>query len=75
MSQASKEYLLLFNTITQTIERLEALRNDLIFCQQRAEELYIANDDQDSEGYGEYSPSEPTSVLQQISSVYSQKTE
>jgi len=74
MSQASKEYLLLFNTITQTIERLEALRNDLIFCQQRAEELYIAND-QDSEGYEDYSPSEPTSVLQQISSAYSQKIE
>ena len=37
----SEEYTLLFNAITDALETLEALRKDLIFAQQAAEEKYI----------------------------------
>jgi len=37
-----KEYLLLFNTITDLEDALSDLRERLITAQQRAEELYLA---------------------------------
>lgn len=37
-----KEYSLLFNTITDMIEELQLMRQQLISAQQRAEELYIS---------------------------------
>ncbi len=36
---------LLFNTITETIQRLESIKAGLIFAQQRAEELVISKDE------------------------------
>ena len=72
MTTVSKEYLLLFNTVTQTIERLEVLRDDLIFCQQQAEELYITRDP-NIMGQDVYEPpessTEPTSFHRQTYSV------
>ncbi len=47
MNEISKEYLLLFNTITDIEEALRALSDQLIVAQQRAEALYLessAND-------------------------------
>lgn len=38
----TEEYILLFNTITDVLETLEQLRNELIHAQQQAEELYIS---------------------------------
>ena len=38
----TEEYILLFNTITDTLETLEALRAKLIASQQQAEEIYIS---------------------------------
>lgn len=38
----TKEYLLLFNAITDAEASLNALREDLISVQQQAEELYLA---------------------------------
>ena len=38
----TEEYILLFNTITDTLETLDALRAELIHAQQRAEEIYIS---------------------------------
>lgn len=42
MKNISKEYLVLFNTITDAESALEALRQKLIVAQQLAEELYIS---------------------------------
>ena len=39
MDVTTKEYTLLFNTITETIQRLESIKASLSFAQQRAEEL------------------------------------
>ncbi len=47
MNEISKEYLLLFNTITDIEGALRALSDQLIVAQQRAEDLYLessAND-------------------------------
>lgn len=44
MSDISKEYLLLFNTITDVEETLRALRAQLISAQQRAEALFLESD-------------------------------
>lgn len=41
MEPISKEYLLLFNTITNMERTLETLRLELIDVQRRAEELYL----------------------------------
>ena len=38
----SEEYTLLFNAISDALETLDALRKDLIFAQQEAEEKYIS---------------------------------
>lgn len=38
----TKEYLLLFNAITDAAASLNALREDLIAVQQQAEELYLS---------------------------------
>ena len=43
MENISKEYIVLFNAITETEETLRALREKLIAVQQRAEELYISS--------------------------------
>ena len=41
MEPSTKEYLLLFNTITNMERTLETLRLELIDVQRRAEELYL----------------------------------
>lgn len=41
MSDISKEYLLLFNTITDVEEALNTLRAQLIAAQQKAEALFV----------------------------------
>ena len=41
MKTISKEYLLLFNAITDAEESLRQLRERLIFVQRQAEELYV----------------------------------
>lgn len=40
--EISKEYSLLFNTITDMIEELQLMRQQLISAQQEAEEIYIS---------------------------------
>ena len=40
MEMIAKEYLLLFNTITDMERSLEALREELINAQRQAEELF-----------------------------------
>jgi hypothetical protein len=42
MREISKEYLLLFNTLTDTEAALNRLYLDLIEAQRRAEELYMS---------------------------------
>lgn len=41
MEHISKEYLLLFNTITDTAEALQALQMQLMAAQMRAERLFL----------------------------------
>ena len=41
MEPITKEYLLLFNTITNMEPTLETLRRELIDVQRQAEELYL----------------------------------
>ena len=41
MEPITKEYLLLFNTITNMEQTLETLRQELIDVQRQAEELYL----------------------------------
>lgn len=41
---AMKEYTLLFNAITDAIEELEKLKQQLITAQQKAEEIYISGE-------------------------------
>lgn len=43
----TKEYLVLFNAITDIEQALESLRLRLIATQQEAEELYISRSDED----------------------------
>lgn len=38
----AKEYLLLFNALTDTEEALARLRTELLLVQQQAEELYLS---------------------------------
>lgn len=42
MEPIPKEYLLLFNAITDAQESLDRIRAELLCAQQRAEELYLA---------------------------------
>ena len=44
MDNITKEYLLLFNAITDVEITLKDLKEKLIFVQQQAEELYISRD-------------------------------
>lgn len=43
--EITKEYLVLFNAITDIEKALESLRMQLITAQQLAEELYISRND------------------------------
>ena len=45
----TKEYLLLFNALTDTEETLLQLREDLIAVQRQAEELFLSDTPQDGE--------------------------
>lgn len=45
MQNHLKEYLMLFNTVTDMENALDELRQRLIEAQQRAEELYLAEED------------------------------
>lgn len=45
MEPISKEYLLLFNAITDAQESLDRIRAELLCAQQRAEELYLAQEE------------------------------
>jgi hypothetical protein len=47
MLNLTKEYLLLFNTITDVEDSLQKLRETLIAAQQQAEELVLAAQDHD----------------------------
>lgn len=44
MTALSKEYLLLFNAVTDTERALSQLREDLLDVQRQAEELFLEND-------------------------------
>ena len=48
MDKLSKEYILLFNEISDAIEALDQIRERLILAQQKAEELFIAEDEEGS---------------------------
>ena len=41
----TKEYLFLFNAVTDAILALESLRAELMAAQQTAEELYVESED------------------------------
>lgn len=41
----TEEYLYLFNTITRTVEQLDALKAQLLQAQAEAEELYLKRTD------------------------------
>lgn len=45
MQNITKEYLLLFNTITDINQELNRLQNRLIQAQEQAEELYMQGQD------------------------------
>lgn len=38
-----EKYLILFNTITDTISQLEAIKEQLVAVQQETEEIYISS--------------------------------
>lgn len=44
MKEISKEYVVLFNSISNTISELDILKDKLIRCQQLAEEIYIGGE-------------------------------
>ena len=47
--ELSKEYILLFNTLTDTAQALARLRTEMMLAQQQAEELFLsAEDDADA---------------------------
>ena len=49
MQSLTKEYLLLFNAITDAEETLQKVRSSLIAAQQKAEELFVEEgDDQEA---------------------------
>lgn len=47
MKSISREYLLMFNAITDAEETLRQLREKLMFVQRQAEELYLRDDEED----------------------------
>jgi len=47
MKELTKEYTILFNSISDTITKLDKMKTELISCQQLAEEFYIRNDEND----------------------------
>ena len=49
MEHIAKEYLLLFNTITDTVEALQALQMQLLTAQLRAERLFVDETGNDSD--------------------------
>lgn len=48
MTAISKEYLLLFNTLTDTERALSQLRESLLEAQRQAEELFLEKDPAES---------------------------
>lgn len=48
MKSISKEYLMLFNVITDTEEALLKLRETLVEAQRQAEELFLDEDPEES---------------------------
>lgn len=44
MNDISREYLLLFNAISDAEKSLEELKQKLVLAQQKAEDLYISKD-------------------------------
>ena len=56
MQKVSKEYLLLFNAITDAEESLRRLQARLIDAQQKAEELFITDDEADPLSRNIYGP-------------------
>ena len=49
MKSISREYLLMFNAITDAEETLRQLREKLIFVQRQAEELYLQDEEEDQQ--------------------------
>ena len=47
MKPISREYLLMFNAITDAEETLRQLREKLMFVQRQAEELYLEDEEAD----------------------------
>lgn len=47
MKPITKEYLLLFNALTDAEETLRQLRETLMFVQRQAEELYLQDEEED----------------------------
>ena len=47
MKPISREYLLMFNAITDAEETLRQLREKLMFVQRQAEELYLEDEEED----------------------------
>ena len=47
MKSISREYLLMFNAITDAEETLRQLREKLMFVQRQAEELYLEDEEED----------------------------
>lgn len=44
MEELTKEYTILFNSISDTIIKLDEIKKELISCQQLAEEHYICKE-------------------------------
>ena len=49
MKSISREYLLMFNAITDAEETLRQLREKLMFVQRQAEELYLQDEEEDQQ--------------------------
>lgn len=49
MKSISKEYVLLFNAITDAEETLGQLREKLMFVQRQAEELYLQGEEEEKQ--------------------------
>jgi len=49
MKSISKEYVLLFNAITDAEETLRQLRETLMFVQRQAEELYLQDEEEEQQ--------------------------
>lgn len=48
MKTIAKEYLLLFNAITDAQATLRQLQEALMFAQQQAEELFLSDEEEDT---------------------------